>query len=263
LNIVDVIVPIFLWPPLYIIIVVAGACSMGGILAWLTVHVVLRPGQDWAPQPTVYSAVIGLFSLLLSFNAYDTWRRNEVAISSLFKETQEIAAMPPLLSALESSGHGGAAEARQHLADYVKLSLDEEWAAHNTAGSAAAGAALDRIRAVAAAGLTAGGQATTAWRVLQDRLDGLQQGRTARLVAGGLYGNLLRWGALLALYLAGAVTIAMAHLERPKASGVTLAAYMFVSAVALSLVALSEHPYIGWDDVEPHMLVEVLQRLGR
>ena len=126
--------------------------------------------------------------------------------------------------------------------------------------SAAAGASLDRVRTAVAQGLVEGGALGPAWRSVQDRLDGMQQGRTARLVAGSLYGDAVRWGALFLLYTAGAFSIMVVHLDRRRSLAIAIGTYLFVSTVSLSLVAVTEHPYTGWDAVRPDALRAVLAR---
>lgn len=254
-------ITLFLWPPAALAAVVAAFCTACAALAWFFFHVRPGFGVEYAPQPPFHAGIVALFGLLLSFTANDAWRRSEAAYGALLRESQEASAMLPLLSALEMVDRPRAAEARIGLRDYLSASLNEEWRSHNVMVSVHAAQNLDRIRQASAQGLVSGGVAGPAWRTVQDRLDGIQQARTARLVAGGLYGDALRWTCLLTVYLAGAFAIAAVHLDRHKALRVALPIYAVVGTVALSLIALSEQPYTGWDAVEPDRLIEVLSHM--
>ncbi len=165
-----------------------------------------------------------------------------------------------MLGALDAKGAAAAVLARQAVAEYLDRSLGEEWGGFNVKASAAAGASLDRVRTAVAQGLVEGGTLGPAWRSVQDRLDGVQQGRTARLVAGSLYGDAVRWGALFLLYTAGAFSIMVVHLDRRRSLAIAIGTDLFVSTVSLSLVAVTEHPYTGWDAVRPDALRAVLAR---
>ncbi len=127
--------------------------------------------------------------------------------------------------------------------------------------STSAGLALDRIRTAAATGLVAGGQSGPAWRSVQDRLDGMQQARTARLVAGGVFGDQLVWTVLGGLYLVASCATLCVHLERRRAGTVAIAVLAAAASLGMSLVATSEQPYAGWDAVTPDQLQTLLQQL--
>ena len=262
MQVTDTAVPVFLWPPVPLALTIAAVCAAGALLSWFLLHVRPRLGVEFAPQPPFHAGIVALFGLLLSFSANDAWRRSDAAYGALLRESQEAAAMIPLLDALGTVDAPRSAQARDGLRDYLSASLEEEWRSHNIGASSRAGQGLDRIRRASAEGLVAAGAAGPAWRTVQDRLDGIQQGRTARLVAGGLYGDVLRWTCLLAIYLAGAVAISAVHLDRRRALRLALPIYAFCGTVAMTLVALSEQPYTGWDAIEPDRLVQVLALLG-
>ena len=257
----DAAFPIFLWHPGGLVLAVACFCAACAGLAWVVVHGVLRLGPTWAPQPPFHGAMIALFALLLSFTAGDAWRRSEAAYGGLLREAQEARALTSLLDALAMAGQQRATEARDSLADYLARSLGEEWAGYNVRSSPAAALALGRLRAAAAQGLVTGGAAGPAWRSVQDRLDGVEQGRTVRLVAGGVFGDMAVWAALGGLYLVAVFATVCVHLDRRRGGGVAVGALAVAASIALSLVAVTEQPYAGWNGVEPDALVALLHQL--
>lgn len=259
--IVENTIPVFLWPPEKILVLVTTFCFVTGVLPGLIMRRGLKLAPSWAPQPPFHAAMIGFFALLLSFTALDAWRRNDAALGALNREAHEIDSVMPLLHALEASTVAGPAETRTALGEYITASLAEEWSVGNTRASERAEAGLDHARAVAAAGMMAGGSGAAVWRTVIDRIDTIETARATRLGAGGVYGDLLRWGALALLYVAGAVAVFAVHLDRPKAARLASGIYIAVGTVSLLVVALLEHPYTGWDAVTPDVLQTLLQRL--
>lgn len=202
---------LFLLAPKFLVGIVCAYCILGATLAWLLFQRWTRIHPDNAPQPAFHTPIITVFALVLSFTLSDGWKRNDTAYGALLRESHEIAAMLPLLDALQGANKAATDPARAELRHYLDLSLREEWAAHNTVPSAGAGAALDGVRNTIAQRLLDPAPQGAVWRMVLDRLDAVQQARNVRLVAGGLYGDLLRWGALAALYWLGACGIAMVH----------------------------------------------------
>ena len=262
-NATDLALDIFLLPIPAVAAIIA-LCCLGSVLAvWAVVFRVLHLGPERTPHPPLYASITVFFALFLSFTASDAWRRNDASYAALLREVAEAAGLMQVLDSVAAlPDQAPAAEAlRGSLRTYLDTSLKEEWGGHNVVSSEAAGAALERMRAGALAGMVQAGPVSTVWRVAMDRIDGVQQSRTARLVAGGLYGDALRWAGLYALFLAGAVAMALIHLDLRQAALSAMVLYAIVAAIALSVVAASEHPYAGWDATEPDRLVALRARL--
>ncbi len=252
----------FLLPLPALAAAVAALCGTAVFLAWLVVHRLLDLPPTRGPHPPFHVGIIAIFALFLSFAAAEAWRRSDVAYGALLREAGESAA---LIQVLDSTARipgeqPGALAMRAALRDYLDASLRDEWP-RNVVASEAAGTALDRARAASLDGVARGGVAGAAWRVAYDRIDGVQQARQTRLVAGGLYGDALRWGGLFALFCAGAVGIALVHLDRRASVWSALGLFAAAATIALSIVAAVEHPYAGWDGVEPDRLVAVRARI--
>ena len=251
-------VPLFLLPPGMLAAIIAGACAAMAAVAWLVVHRLLRLPPTRAPHAPFHIGLVALFSLFLSFTAGEAWRRGDTAYAALLREAGGVQALLQFTDALGSPAvQPVAGDLRAAMRDYLDASLREEWATGNVAPSSAAGLALHRARDVTLRALLRAGAESGAWRVAYDRLEDVQQARSARLVAGGLYGDALRWGGLLALYCAGALAIALVHLDRRPGVGPALILYVVAAAAALSLVAAFEHPYTGWDATRPDRLVQI------
>ena len=126
MTIDEITLPVFLWPPGIILLCVLTLCGGVTVLLWGLVFGTVRLGPASAPHTPILSAVVGLFALLLSFTALDAWRRNDAAVAALLRESQESAAILPLLGALEAKGAAAAVLARQAVAEYLDRSLGEE-----------------------------------------------------------------------------------------------------------------------------------------
>ncbi len=253
--------PLFLLPPLMLAVIIFVACALGAAVAWAVPHVLLRLPTARAPHPPFHAAMVALFALFLSFTAADAWRRGDAAYLALLREASEVGALHATLGALAEQGAPGAPMIAG-LRDYLDASLKQEWRHANTVSSPEAAAALDGLWAATARELARGGDKTAAWRTVHEHLEGLKQARSARLVAGGLFGDVAKWSCLMVLFLVGATAISLVHLDRPKGAVTALVLFTLAGSCALTLVAVSEHPYTGWDAVTPDRLIALRATLG-
>ena len=258
------VIALFLLPSWALVVITATVCALSVTLAWAFVFRILKLEARRQPHPPFHVGIIAIFALFLSFTAGEAWRRSDAAYAALMREAGEISALLQTLDALgvQADQLAGADSVRRAARDYLDASLREEWSRYNATASDGAAAALDRARAGALTGLLQPGPSTLGWRLVHDRLEGVHQARSARLVVGGIYGDALRWGGLVALFFAGAVGISLVHLDRPAALWSALLLFGVAGCIALSLVAVSEHPYAGWDGTEPDRLVAIRARLG-
>ncbi|MGI4951919.1 MAG: hypothetical protein ACRYGM_08940 [Janthinobacterium lividum] len=258
----DAAVSIFLQPGWTLVGLVALLCAVITAALWFALFRWPGVAPARTPQAAYHVSATALFALFLSFTASDAWRRSDAAYAALLREASELSTLAQVADRMaEGRERGVAADAlRGVLRDYLALTLREEWGRRNVTGSDSASLALDRGRGLALAGLA--GPDAALWRVAYERIEGANQARTARLVAGGVYGDALRWAGLFLLFTVGSGAIGLAHLDRPRAAVPAMATYAAAACVALCVVALNEHPYAGWDATTPDWLEQLLARLG-
>lgn len=259
--ITDAAATVFLLPPAALVALVVLYClGIVGVVGLLLLRVFDLPAKR-APQAPFHVAITGVFALMLSFAASDAWKRGDAAYGALLREVSEVEGLLQVADSVQGMpGEAvGAGRLREMVKAYLTLSLRDEWGRRNLRSSDAVEGVVQQARGLALERLAATGNPV--WRVAYDRVEGLHAARTVRLVAGGLFGDMLRWGGLMALFIAGAVAIGLVHLDRRGAVWGAFWLYAAAGSIALSMVAVTEHPYAGWDATEPDRLVAILGRL--
>ncbi|WP_135465836.1 bestrophin-like domain [Crenalkalicoccus roseus] len=215
-----------------------------------------------APVAPFFTSVTALFALFVAFAAADAWSRDDHAAVALGQESRALSAVRAAGRALGEPGAPlGAA-----LADYLSVSLREEWGElRNLRPSAAAGAALHRLEEAALAAARPAFGPDEAGAIRHELVRGvhaLQAARDARLRFGSDFGQGWKWGGLLLLCFASQLSIALVHLDRPRTALVTQALFGLAATTGLGILAGFEGPYAGIGAVLPTPLLTLQAALA-
>lgn len=223
---------LFLADPLLLLLASAALAGFIGLAAEVLVFRLpaFRPVSAAPLRTTYLDAVSTIFALFLAFTAADAWRRNDSARDALVREGQGLRQ-----SLLIARAAGPEAEmVVEALLTYLRVVTEREW----RAGKNRAPVAF--------------------WSEILSRFQRVREARAARLQIGGAFGDEARWGALLLLGVVSAVAIASTHLDRPAAGRRAVVLFCCMVALATSLVANYEFPYVGYRAVTPEPLEALL-----
>ncbi|MEH3148128.1 MAG: DUF4239 domain-containing protein [Methylobacterium frigidaeris] len=204
--------------------------------------------------PSYFGVVSVLLSLLTGFVASDAWERQRQAVRAVQLERDSLMTLYDLSVASKPD----MSAMRADLAAYVAAVVDEEWSLMRYAGrSAAAGEAMDRLlRATANPHLsTEAGLAVH--NAMLDAAMRLRSARGDRLTLADNPVDESKWITLLVLAVLTLVSLALVHMERPRASIAAMAVFAVGMVTTLGLVALHERPFGGPNRIEPHSLVRL------
>jgi len=232
--------------------------SLALFLCWLTfvsrfsAHV-----QKWKGVVPPFVAVPAtLFGLLMTFLSQDVWDANRRAYNALALEREQLAT----LSAL-SSNHGIAADdIPLAIRDYVETVVALEWKTmEDGKESPEAEDALNRLtRAVSHAKIE-----PVFHRTLIDTVMRLRSAREQRLAIAGAFPDDRKWAAVILIAFMTQITLAVAHLDRPKPQLLAQAIFTMAAIIPISLVASVEEPYSPPNAVSPGPLAQLLERFPR
>ncbi|WP_298955285.1 DUF4239 domain-containing protein [uncultured Methylobacterium sp.] len=218
-----------------------------------------RPTRGFARSfdgvvPSYFGVVSVLLSLLVGFVASDAWERHRQAVRSVQMERDSLMTLYDLSIASKPD----MSAIRADLATYVAAVIDEEWALMRYAGrSIAAGEAMDRLLRAAANPRLSTEAGLAVHNAMLDAVMRLRSARSDRLTLANNPVDESKWITLLVLAVLTLVSLALVHMERPRASLAAMALFAVGMVTTLGLVALHERPFGGPNRIEPHSLVRL------
>jgi hypothetical protein len=230
------------------------------LIAWLTFSSPLRARIQafsgiCAP---FFASVALLFSLLTGFLTADVFERHKRAVLAVQVEGGALSS----LHALALASTADAAAIREALRAYLEALVNDEWPQMaNAQTSAKADATLAALlRTIADPRIAATGEP-----VHSDLVKLALQAATARsdrLALSSYHSDDIRWATVLLLCLMTQLSIAIVHLERPRAHVAALAVFSVAAIIALGMIAIQEAPFDGVLRISPAPLERVLKTVA-
>ncbi len=206
-----------------------------------------------------FNSVAILFALLTGFLANDVSDRNRQSAHAVQAEASELRNIYTLSVASESDMNTIRAKWRA----YVDSVVSQEWPAmagnHLSMQTYAAYDDLLKEVSTPAIAQTAG-QAVSA--ALLGATVRVSTARSDRLALASGTTNDMKWLVVIILGIFTQLTIALVHLERPRAFITALVVFSSAAIVALGTIALQEYPFSGPLRISPDPIV-ALQALGQ
>lgn len=206
-----------------------------------------------------FTAAAVLFALLTGFLGSDVGDRSRQAWRAVNAETSAASAVHTLSIASKSDMQG----VRTALQDYLRSVIKDEWPYLGANGAsrktdAAYAHLLEEVSDPSIA--SAAGQAVHG-AVLNAVLR-LGEARSTRISLASDRTNELKWISVLILGVLTQVSLALVHLEKPRAQLTAILLFSSAAIVALGLIALQEQPFDGAIRISPDTVAEVLKTLG-
>ncbi|HYN37662.1 MAG TPA: hypothetical protein VES39_00255 [Rhodospirillales bacterium] len=205
----------------------------------------------WATQFSPYSAWIRsfrgvaqnfmsvisvLFALNIAFLAHDTWTAHDRALDTVFLEAGSLRTILDLAERLPDDVRR---DLRAAVGDYARLAVDDEWPKLARRGSSEAAAArLDELVTLVAAASAAAAGPTVQAALLQQTV-AVRHTRDLRVALSQTHVNPLKWLGMAFLGLLTMISIAMVHIDQPRAE--ILAVLLFAAAAAPTAAIILVH----------------------
>lgn len=205
-----------------------------------------------------FNASAILFALLAGFLANDIADRSRQANRAIQAEAGELRNVHTLsVAALADM-----AAIREALRTYVTSVSTEEWAAMAEGhGSSRTTAAYDELLRKISDPNIARSSGNAVHTALLNAAVRAGNARTERLALASDHTNDLTWIVVIALGLITEISIALVHLDRPRAMTAALIVFASAAVITLTLVAFQEYPFYGAFRLSPGP-IEAIRLLG-
>ena len=206
-----------------------------------------------------FGSVAVLFALLTGFLANDVSDRSRQAYRAVHAEAAEL----HNVYALSVASVADMAAIREALKAYVEAVIAHEWPtmAEGHESSQASAAYDDLLKRVSDPSI-ARSSGTAVSAALLNAAVHAGNARTERLAIASDHTNDLKWLVVVVLGLITEVSIALVHLERPRAMTTALVVFASAAVITLSLVAFQEYPFYGAFRLSPAPIIETIRLLG-
>jgi Protein of unknown function (DUF4239) len=202
-----------------------------------------------------FSAAAILFGLLSGFLANDVGDRNRQAQRAVQTEAGELRNIYTLSVASATDMH----EIRVALKNYARSATQDEWPEMlDGTDSGLSSTAYDvMLRRISDPLITRDASAAVHVAMLNAAVR-VGTARADRLSLSSDHTNDLKWISVLILGVMTQISLALVHLEKPRAMLAALLVFSMSAVVALGLIALQEHPFQGAFRVSPAPLERLL-----
>jgi len=231
------------------------------IIVWLCGFSSLRPRilTLTGVVAPFFTAASVLFALLTGFLGNDVGDRNRQAWRAANAEASAASAIHTLSIAAKSDTQ----DIRAALRDYLQSVIKDEWPHLGTHGALAkTDEAYARLLGEVSDPniATAAGQPVHA--ALLNAVLRLAEARSTRVSLSSDRTNDLKWISVLILGVITQISLAMVHLEKPRAQLVAILLFSAAAIVALGLIALQEQPFDGAIRIGPDAVAAALKGMG-
>lgn len=231
--------------------VLAFAYALTGVFwAWLSFWSPLTPRVRLLTGVVgpFFSSVGLLFALLTGFLASDIAEHHSLAWRAVNNEASAITSVFNLSLAASTD----MAEIRSALQAYAEAAVSDEWPKMaQDRHSALTDTAMNQLlRQASDSAITREAGQALHNNLLRAVLN-IRDAQASRLALASDEGDRLNWLTVLLLGIFTQLAIALVHLERPYAQAAALSVFSLATVIALSLIAVQEHPFKGSRRLSP------------
>lgn len=228
----------------YLFAAVALLGTFGAMLAllWLTQRSRYSPSirRFHGVAQNFMSVISVLFALNVAFLAHDTWTAHDRALDTVFLEAGGLRNILSLAGGLPADTR---AEVRAAIAGYARLATDDEWPklARRTRSDVAA-RQLDGLIALLASPVAAAAGPTVQGLLLQQAVS-LRGTRDLRVALSQTHVNPLKWLGMAFLGLLTMASIAMVHIDNPRAEVLSVMLFAAAAAPTAAIILVHGNPF--------------------
>jgi hypothetical protein len=224
----------------------------------------------WATQRSPYSAAVRefrgvaqnfmsvisvLFALNVAFLAHDTWTAHDRALDAVFIEA---GSLRTILDLSENLSPEARQQVRGAVADYIIVIIGDDWPklAQRRSSEAATQRLDDLVTLLASSHMAQAGP--TVQSMLLHQVTTVRNSRDLRVALSQTHVNPLKWLGMAFLGLLTMISIAMVHVDLPRAE--TLAVVLFAAAAAptAAIILVHGNPFQEPAAISPAPISEVL-----
>ena len=240
----------------------AAAAVLGTLLAVATVNWILHRPQ-WRSQvlslqgvaPPFINIIGVLFGLTLAFLANDTWSAHDRAMNAVFKEADSLRSILVLSGQIDEPLRS---EVRSTLVDYGRASADEWALLAVRQSSPAVNHLADTLLTQLASKHTAASAGENVQALMLRKAIEIRDERDLRIGLSQTHVNPLKWLGMAFLGLLTLLSIAVIHVEKPRAALVGIVLFALAAAPTAAIVLIQGNPFQHPTSVTPAPILEAI-----
>ena len=234
----------------YALIAVLGTFAAVAAIQWLV------QGSRWAPwaqslqgvAPPFINIIGVLFGLTIAFLANDTWSAHDRATRSVYKEADSLHSMVVLTGALPPALQ---TQVREALVGYALASADEWPQLARRTTSPQVEQRADALLTLLASNALEQAAGVNVQALLLRKLNDIRDERDQRVALSQTHVNPLKWLGMGFLGLLTLLSIAVVHVEKPRATLVATLLFALAAAPTAAIVLIQGNPFQNPTDVTP------------
>ena len=182
-----------------------------------------------------------LFALNLAFLANDTWSAHDRALNTVFQEAGRLRTIMDLAESLPDETR---AEAVAAVKDYARLTVDTEWAMlGGRQSSAAVSGQMDLLLTLLAGKDVSGALPSSVHSMILQQAVEVRSARDLRIALSQTHVNPLKWLGMAFLGFLTMVSIAMVHVDRPRAEFLAVLLFATAAAPSAAIILIHGNPF--------------------
>jgi hypothetical protein len=234
----------------YAFVAVVGTFAAVAAIQWLI------QGSRWAPwarslqgvAPPFINIIGVLFSLTLAFLANDTWSAHDRAMKSVYKEADALHSIAALSETLPASLKG---RLRDGLVGYALASANEWPLLAQRLESRDVLERADALLVLLASNEIGKAAGENVQGLMLRKASEIRDERDQRIALSQTHVNPLKWLGMAFLGLLTLLSIALVHVDRPRAAFVSIMLFALAAAPTAAIVLIQGNPFQQPTDVSP------------
>ncbi|CAM3511992.1 hypothetical protein [Polaromonas hydrogenivorans] len=203
--------------------------------------------------------IIGvLFGLTLAFLANDTWSAHDRATNAVFREADALRSLVTLSAALPGPLQG---RVRAAIADYGQASAAEWPLLARRQSSAQVPDRADALLRLLAGRDVASAAGDTVQALMLRKVSDIRDQRDQRIGLSQTHVNPLKWLGMAFLGLVTLLSLAVVHVENPRAALVAMVLFALAAAPTAAIVLVQGNPFEQPASVSPAPIAAAVQGL--
>lgn len=203
--------------------------------------------------------IIGvLFGLTLAFLANDTWSAHDRATNAVFREADALRSLVALSDTLPEPLR---AQTRASLRDYARASAAEWPLLARRQSSDQVPALADRLLKLTASQALAQAIPSNVQALMLGKVSEIRAQRDLRIGLSQTHVNPLKWLGMAFLGLVTLLSLAVVHVDRPRAALVAMLLFALAAAPTAAIVLVQGNPFEQLSPVSAAPIVAAVQAL--
>jgi hypothetical protein len=202
----------------------------------------------WAPwvqslqgvAPPFINIIGVLFGLTLAFLANDTWSAHDRAMTAVYKEAASLHGIATLSEKLPPSTR---TRLRQALVDYAQASVDEWPMLARRSESPEVVARVDALLVLLSSNEIEQAAGQNVQALMLRKASDLRDERDQRIALSQTHVNPLKWLGMAFLGLITLLSVAVVHVDRPRAALVSILLFSLAAAPTAAIVLIQGNPF--------------------